>query len=148
MSTEKKKALELAISQIEKEFGKGAIMKLGNAPTARIEGVPTGALSLDFALGGNGVPRGRVIEIFGPESSGKSTLALNIVSQCQKAGGTAAYVDAENALDADYAEKIGVNIDDLLISQPDTGEQGLDIVETLVRSGAAVSYTHLRAHET
>ena len=136
MSTEKKKALELAISQIEKEFGKGAIMKLGQAPAARIDSIPTGALSLDLALGGNGIPRGRVIEIFGPESSGKSTLALNIVAQCQKQGGSAAYVDAENALDAEYARKIGVNTDELLVSQPDTGEQGLEIVETLVRSGA------------
>jgi len=136
MSGEKKKALELAISQIEKEFGKGAIMKLGKAPTARIESITTGALSLDLALGGGGVPRGRVIEIYGPESSGKSTLALNIIAQCQKAGGSAAYVDAENALDAEYAKKIGVNTDELLVSQPDTGEQGLEIVETLVRSGA------------
>lgn len=136
MSSEKKKALELAISQIEKEFGKGAIMKLGKAPTAKIESLTTGALTLDLALGGGGVPRGRVIEIFGPESSGKSTLALNIIAQCQKAGGSAAYVDAENALDAEYAKKIGVNTDELLVSQPDTGEQGLEIVETLVRSGA------------
>ncbi len=136
MSNEKKKALELAISQIEKEFGKGAIMKLGKAPAAKIDSIPTGALSLDLALGGNGIPRGRVIEIFGPESSGKSTLALNIVAQCQGQGGTAAYVDAENALDAEYTRKIGVNTDELLISQPDTGEQGLEIVETLVRSGA------------
>ena len=136
MSSEKKKALELAISQIEKEFGKGAIMKLGKAPAAKIDSIPTGALSLDLALGGNGIPRGRVIEIFGPESSGKSTLALNIVAQCQAQGGSAAYVDAENALDAEYARKIGVNTDELLVSQPDTGEQGLEIVETLVRSGA------------
>ncbi|MBN1113846.1 MAG: recombinase RecA, partial [Oligoflexia bacterium] len=127
---------ELAISQIEKDFGKGAIMRLGNAPASKIDSIPTGALSLDLALGGSGIPRGRIIEIFGPESSGKSTLALNIVAQCQKIGGTAAYVDAENALDAEYARKIGVNTDDLLVSQPDTGEQGLEIVETLVRSGA------------
>lgn len=136
MSNERKKALELAIAQIEKEFGKGAIMKLGKAPTAKIESLTTGALSLDLALGGGGVPRGRIIEIFGPESSGKSTLALNIIAQCQKAGGAAAYVDAENALDAEYAKKIGVDTDELLVSQPDTGEQGLEIVETLVRSGA------------
>lgn len=136
MSTEKKKALELAISQIEKEFGKGAIMKLGKAPAAKIESIPTGALSLDLALGGAGIPRGRIIEIYGPESSGKSTLALNIVAQAQILGGSAAYVDAENALDAEYAKKIGVNVDELLVSQPDTGEQGLEIVETLVRSGA------------
>ncbi|HDQ26453.1 MAG TPA: recombinase RecA [bacterium] len=136
MSSEKKKALEMAISQIEKEFGKGAIMKLGMTPAAKIESIATGALSLDLALGGGGVPRGRVIEVYGPESSGKSTLALNIVAQCQKTGGSAAYVDAENALDAEYAKKIGVNVDELLVSQPDTGEQGLEIVETLVRSGA------------
>ena len=136
MSTEKKKALELAISQIEKEFGKGAIMKLGKAPAAKIESIPTGALSLDLALGGAGIPRGRIIEVYGPESSGKSTLALNIVAQAQILGGSAAYVDAENALDAEYAKKIGVNVDELLVSQPDTGEQGLEIVETLVRSGA------------
>jgi recombination protein RecA len=136
MSSEKKKALELAISQIEKEFGKGAIMKLGKAPAAKIDSIPTGALSLDLALGGGGIPRGRIIEIYGPESSGKSTLALNIVAQAQKGGGQAAYVDAENALDAEYARKIGVNTDELLVSQPDTGEQGLEIVETLVRSGA------------
>lgn len=136
MSSEKKKALELAISQIEKDFGKGAIMRLGKAPASKIDSIPTGALSLDLALGGSGIPRGRIIEIFGPESSGKSTLALNIVAQCQKGGGTAAYVDAENALDAEYARKIGVDTDEMLVSQPDTGEQGLEIVETLVRSGA------------
>lgn len=136
MSTEKQKALELAISQIEKEFGKGAIMKLGKAPAAKIESIPTGALSLDLALGGAGIPRGRIIEVYGPESSGKSTLALNIVAQAQMLGGSAAYVDAENALDAEYAKRIGVNVDELLVSQPDTGEQGLEIVETLVRSGA------------
>ncbi|MEI7641293.1 MAG: recombinase RecA [bacterium] len=136
MSEDKKKALELAISQIEKQFGKGAIMNLGKAPIAKVDAIPTGALSLDLALGVGGVPRGRIIEIFGPESSGKSTLALNIVSMAQKQGGTAAYVDAENAMDAEYAKRIGVNIDELYISQPDCGEQGLEIVETLVRSGA------------
>jgi len=136
MSDDKKKALELAISQIEKQFGKGVIMKLGKAPIAKVEAVPTGALSLDLALGVGGIPRGRIIEIFGPESSGKTTLALNIVSIVQKRGGTAAYVDAENAMDAEYAKRIGVNIDELLISQPDNGEQALEIVETLVRSSA------------
>jgi recombination protein RecA len=133
---EKKKALSLAIAQIEKEFGKGAIMKLGQTQAGKIESIPTGALSLDLALGGGGIPKGRIIEIFGPESSGKSTLALNIVAEAQKLGGTAAYVDAENAMDADYAAKIGVDVNELLISQPDTGEQGLEIVEKLVRSGA------------
>jgi len=136
INEEKKKALSLAISQIEKEFGKGAIMKLGAAPAVKTESIPTGALTLDIALGGGGIPKGRIIEIFGPESSGKSTLALNIVAQAQKAGGAAAYVDAENAMDADYAAKVGVDVNELLISQPDTGEQGLEIVETLVRSNA------------
>jgi recombination protein RecA len=136
MSSEKKKALEMALSQIEKEFGKGAIMKLGSIPSVKIDAIPTGALSLDLALGGGGLPRGRIVEIYGPESSGKSTLAMNVVAQCQKFGGTAAYVDAENAMDAEYAKNIGVNIEELLVSQPDTGEQALDIVETLVRSGA------------
>jgi len=132
----KKKALEEAIKQIEKDFGKGSIMKLGDTPNVGIEAIPTGSLTLDMALGCGGVPRGRVIELFGPESSGKSTLALSIVAECQKAGGTCAYVDAENALDPEYATKIGVNIDELMISQPDTGEQGLEITETLVRSNA------------
>ncbi len=136
MSDEKKKALELAIQQIEKQFGKGVIMRLGKAPTAKVEAISTGALSLDLALGVGGVPRGRIIEIFGPESSGKTTLALNIVAKIQAQGGNAAYVDAENAMDAEYAAKIGVDIDNLLISQPDNGEQALEIVETLVRSGA------------
>ncbi len=136
MANDKKKALEVALSQIEKEFGKGAIMKLGSKAGVKVDAIPTGALSLDIALGGNGVPRGRVIEIFGPESSGKSTLAMNIVAQCQKGGGNAAYVDAENALDPEYAANIGVKTDELLVSQPDTGEQGLEIVETLVRSSA------------
>ena len=135
MSDDRKKALELAISQIEKQFGKGSIMKLGKAMATRVETITTGALSLDLALGG-GIPRGRIIEIFGPESSGKSTLAMSIVAKCQQNGGNAAYVDAENAMDVDYARKVGIDIDNLLISQPDTGEQGLDIVDTLVRSGA------------
>ncbi|MCE5301316.1 MAG: recombinase RecA [Spirochaetia bacterium] len=135
MSEDKKKALELAISQIEKQFGKGSIMKLGKAPAAKVETITTGALSLDLALGG-GIPRGRIIEVFGPESSGKSTLAMSIVAKCQQMGGSAAYVDAENAMDVEYAKNLGIDVDNLLISQPDTGEQALDIVETLVRSGA------------
>ena len=134
--SEKKKALSLAIAQIEKEFGKGSIMKLGQTQTGKIESIPTGALSLDLALGGGGIPKGRIIEVFGPESSGKSTLALNIVAQAQKLGGVAAYVDAENAMDAEYAAKVGVDVGELLISQPDTGEQALEITETLVRSNA------------
>jgi recombination protein RecA len=134
---EKLKALELAVSQIEKQFGKGSIMKLGKdeAP-ANIPVVSTGSLGLDIALGTGGVPRGRIIEIYGPESSGKTTLALHIISEAQKAGGQAAFIDAEHALDVAYARKLGVRTDDLLISQPDTGEQALEITETLVRSGA------------
>ncbi len=128
-------ALE-AISQIKQRFGDGAIMRLGEAKTMQIEAIPTGCLSLDLALGVGGVPRGRIIEIFGPESSGKTTLAQHIVAEVQKIGGLAAFVDAEHALDPEYAAKIGVNIDELLISQPDTGEQALEIVETLVRSNA------------
>ena len=131
------KALDLALSQIEKQFGKGAIMRLGNEDVIPgVEGIPTGSLSLDIALGVGGVPRGRVIEIFGPESSGKTTLALHIVAEAQKLGGIAAFVDAEHALDIGYARKLGVRTDDLLVSQPDTGEQALEIAETLVRSGA------------
>lgn len=128
-------ALE-AISQIKQRFGDGAIMRLGEAKTLQVEAIPTGCLSLDLALGVGGVPRGRIIEIFGPESSGKTTLAQHIVAEVQKTGGLAAFVDAEHALDPEYATKIGVNIDELLISQPDTGEQALEIVETLVRSNA------------
>ena len=131
------KALDLAMSQIEKQFGKGAIMRLGNEePLPDVASIPTGSLSLDIALGVGGVPRGRVIEIFGPESSGKTTLALHIISEAQKLGGIAAFVDAEHALDIGYARKLGVKTDDLLVSQPDTGEQALEIAETLVRSGA------------
>ncbi len=134
---EREKAIDLAVSQIEKQFGKGAIMRLGNdQPLPDVPAIPTGALSLDVALGVGGVPRGRVIEIFGPESSGKTTLALHIVSEAQKLGGIAAFVDAEHALDIGYARKLGVKTDDLLVSQPDTGEQALEITETLVRSGA------------
>ncbi|NLY50310.1 MAG: recombinase RecA, partial [Firmicutes bacterium] len=134
---EKKKALEMALLQIEKQFGKGSIMRLGEAASRmNIEVIPTGALSLDVALGAGGIPRGRIIEIFGPESSGKTTVALHMVAEAQKMGGTAAFIDAEHALDPVYARNLGVNTDDLLISQPDTGEQALDIAEALVRSGA------------
>ena len=133
---ERTKALKLAIEKIEKDFGKGSIMKLGDKPAINVEAIPTGALALDIALGIGGVPRGRIIEIFGPESSGKTTLAQHIVAECQKKGGIAAFVDAEHALDPEYARNLGVNIDELLISQPDTGEQALDITEELVRSGA------------
>jgi recombination protein RecA len=134
---EKKRALELAVAQIEKQFGKGSIMKLGTAETpADVPAIPTGSLGLDLALGVGGLPRGRVVEVFGPESSGKTTLMLHTIAEVQKAGGTAAFVDAEHALDLAYAEKLGVNTADLLVSQPDTGEQALEITETLVRSGA------------
>ena len=134
---EREKAIDLAVSQIEKQFGKGAIMRLGNdEPLPDVAAIPTGALSLDLALGVGGVPRGRIIEVFGPESSGKTTLALHIVAEAQKLGGIAAFVDAEHALDIGYARKLGVKTDDLLVSQPDTGEQALEIAETLVRSGA------------
>lgn len=132
----KQKAVRLALDQIEKQFGTGSIMKLGEAHKVDVDAVPTGSLSLDLALGVGGIPRGRIIEIFGPESSGKTTLALHIVAEAQKKGGIAAYVDAEHALDPEYAKKIGVNIDDLLVSQPDTGEQALEITETLIRSNA------------
>lgn len=136
ISEEKNKALKLAIEKIEKDFGKGSIMKLGDKPSVNVDVIPTGALSLDVALGIGGIPKGRIIEIYGPESSGKTTLAQHIVAECQKQGGIAAFVDAEHALDPEYAKALGVNIDDLLISQPDTGEQALDITEELVRSGA------------
>lgn len=135
-NTEKKKALEIAMSQIEKQFGKGSVMKLGEFKAMEIEAIPTGALSLDIALGIGGVPRGRIIEVFGPESSGKTTLALHIVAEAQKMGGEAAFIDAEHALDPVYAKKLGVDIDNLIVSQPDTGEQALEITESLVRSGA------------
>ena len=126
---EKKKALEMAMSQIEKQFGKGSVMKLGEFKAMEIEAIPTGALSLDIALGIGGVPRGRIIEVFGPESSGKTTLALHIVAEAQKMGGEAAFIDAEHALDPVYAKKLGVDIDNLIVSQPDTGEQALEITE-------------------
>ena len=133
---DKTKAVDLAIAQIERQFGKGAIMRLGSSEKIDVPAISTGALSLDIALGVGGVPRGRVVEIFGPESGGKTTLALHIVAEAQKLGGQAAFIDAEHALDVTYAKKIGVNTDDLLIAQPDTGEQALEIAETLVRSGA------------
>lgn len=136
MNEEKKKLLDQAISQIEKQFGKGSIMKFGENPVTNIEVIPTGCLTLDYALGIGGVPRGRIIEIYGPESSGKTTCALHILAEAQKMGGTAAFIDAEHALDPVYAEKLGVNVSELYISQPDTGEQALDICEALVRSGA------------
>ena len=136
VSEERTKALKLAIEKIEKDFGKGSIMKLGDKPAINVEAIPTGAVALDVAVGIGGVPRGRIIEVYGPESSGKTTLAQHIVAECQKKGGIAAYVDAEHALDPEYARNLGVNIDELLISQPDTGEQALDITEELVRSGA------------
>jgi len=137
MSTEREKTIELAIEQIERQFGKGSIMKLGEA-SARVpvEAISTGAIALDLALGVGGIPKGRVVEIFGSEGSGKTTLAQHIIAEAQKAGGTAAYVDAEHALDPTYANNCGVQLDDLLISQPDTGEEALEITETLVRSGA------------
>ncbi|MFB3108721.1 MAG: recombinase RecA, partial [Candidatus Binatia bacterium] len=137
MEVNRIKAIDLAVSQIEKQFGKGAIMKLGEGGIIRdIAVIPTGSLALDTALGIGGVPRGRVIEIYGPESSGKTTLALHIVAETQKQGGMGAYIDAEHALDLSYAKKLGVKSDDLLISQPDHGEQALEITDTLVRSGA------------
>ena len=135
-NAEKKKALEVAMSQIEKQFGKGSVMKLGEFKAMEVEAIPTGALSLDIALGIGGVPRGRIIEIFGPESSGKTTLALHIIAEAQKMGGEAAFIDAEHALDPVYAKKLGVDIGDLIVSQPDTGEQALEITESLIRSGA------------
>ncbi|UAJ09466.1 recombinase RecA [Glacieibacterium megasporae] len=133
---DKAKALEAALAQIDRAFGKGSVMKLGSRATMEIESSPTGSLGLDIALGIGGLPRGRVIEIYGPESSGKTTLALHAIAEAQKNGGTAAFVDAEHALDPAYAKKLGVNIDELIVSQPDTGEQALEIVDTLVRSNA------------
>ena len=135
-NNDKKQALETAIKQIEKNFGKGSVMRLGDRPEMTVEAIPTGSLALDAALGIGGVPKGRIIEIYGPESSGKTTLALHIVAQAQKRGGEVAFVDAEHALDPDYAARIGVDIDSMLVSQPDTGEQALEITDALVRSGA------------
>jgi recombination protein RecA len=137
LEKQRERALELAMAQIEKQFGKGSIMRLGDgSPLEDVKAISTGSLSLDLALGVRGIPRGRVTEIYGPEASGKTTLALHIVAEAQKTGGKAAFVDAEHALDVHYARKLGVNSDELLISQPDTGEQALEIAEILVRSGA------------
>ncbi|MEL7597779.1 MAG: recombinase RecA [Clostridiaceae bacterium] len=136
MDNEKLKALQVAMSQIEKQFGKGSVMKLGEQNILNVEAISTGSLSLDIALGIGGIPRGRIIEIFGPESSGKTTVALHVIAESQKAGGTAAFIDAEHALDPVYAKSLGVDIDNLIVSQPDTGEQALEICEALVRSGA------------
>jgi recombination protein RecA len=137
MDENRKKALSAALGQIEKQFGKGSVMRLGDASAAMdFDVISTGSLALDVALGVGGLPRGRIVEIYGPESSGKTTLTLEVIAQCQKAGGTAAFVDAEHALDPTYAEKLGVNVNDLLVSQPDTGEQALEITDMLVRSGA------------
>ncbi len=133
---ERDKALEMALGQIEKQFGKGAIMRMGESTHMQVEAISTGALSLDLALGIGGLPRGRVVELFGPESSGKSTLAMHVVAESQRNGGICAYIDAEHAMDPNYARAIGVNVDDLLISQPDTGEQALEITDMLIRSGA------------
>ena len=133
---EKEKALNEALKKIEKDFGKGSIMRLGDHAKLNIESIPTGCLSLDMALGIGGIPKGRIIEIYGPESSGKTTLTLHVIAECQKKGGTAAFIDAEHALDPQYARNLGVDIDKLIVSQPDNGEQGLDIAEALVRSGA------------
>ena len=136
MDDNKRKALASALGQIEKQFGKGAVMRMGDRTDDAIETISTGSLGLDIALGVGGLPRGRVVEIYGPESSGKTTLTLQVIANCQKNGGTAAFVDAEHALDPTYAQKLGVNVDDLLVSQPDTGEQALEIADMLVRSGA------------
>ena len=133
---QKQQALKSAIANIEKQYGAGAVMRLGEAISYNVDHIPTGSMTLDLALGIGGVPRGRIIEIYGPESSGKTTVALQIVAEAQKLGGTAAFIDVEHALDPVYAEALGVNIDDLLVSQPDSGEQALEIMEALVRSGA------------
>ncbi|MBQ3222775.1 MAG: DNA recombination/repair protein RecA, partial [Clostridia bacterium] len=133
---ERKKALEIALGKIEKDFGKGSLMKLGDSANTQVEVIPTGIMHLDFALGVGGFPRGRIIEIYGPESSGKTTIALHAIAEAQKLGGTAAFIDAEHALDPVYAKKLGVDIDELYVAQPDNGEQALDITEELVRSGA------------
>lgn len=137
MDTNKQKALDAALSQIERQFGKGSVMKMGDSSVARdIDVISTGSIGIDVALGLGGLPKGRVVEIYGPESSGKTTLTLQVIAECQKMGGTAAFVDAEHALDAVYAEKLGINVDELLVSQPDTGEQALEITDMLVRSNA------------
>ena len=132
---ERAKAIDIAVGQIEKQFGKGSIMRLGQSAVTRIPTISTGSISIDYALGVGGVPRGRVVEIYGPEASGKTTLALQIIAQAQRVGGNAAFIDAEHALDPTYSTKLGVNLDNLLVSQPDHGEQALEIVEMLIRSG-------------
>ena len=143
MDDNKSKALAAALSQIEKQFGKGSIMRMGDTDVAEdIQAVSTGSLGLDIALGIGGLPRGRIIEIYGPESSGKTTLTLSVIAEMQKLGGTAAFIDAEHALDPQYAQKLGVNVGELLISQPDTGEQALEIADMLVRSGSVRSEEH------
>lgn len=136
MDDNRRKALDAALSQIERQFGKGAVMRMGDAPREAIPAISTGSLGLDIALGIGGLPKGRIVEVYGPESSGKTTLTLQTIAECQKAGGTAAFIDAEHALDPLYAGKLGVNVDDLLVSQPDTGEQALEIADMLVRSGS------------
>jgi recombination protein RecA len=137
MEDNKKKALSAALSQIERQFGKGSVMRMGDNPLSEdLEVISTGSIALDIALGIGGLPKGRIIEIYGPESSGKTTLTLQVIAECQKKGGTAAFIDAEHALDPSYARRLGVNVDDLLISQPDTGEQALEIADMLVRSSA------------
>src|SRR6185436_14619260 len=136
ISTEKTKAIESTLTQIERQFGKGAIMRVGQRENLGIEYIPSGSLAVDYAIGIGGFPRGRVVEIFGPESSGKTTLALSVTAQAQKRGGTAAFIDAEHALDAEYAVKLGVDINNLLVSQPDSGEEALEIAEMLVRSNS------------
>ncbi|HAU2761180.1 TPA: DNA recombination/repair protein RecA, partial [Salmonella enterica] len=136
MADDRKAALDAALKKIEKNYGKGAIMKLGEKVDQQISTIPSGSLALDVALGVGGYPRGRIVEVYGPESSGKTTVALHAIAEVQKNGGTAAFIDAEHALDPQYAQKLGVNIDDLLLSQPDTGEQGLEIADALVSSGA------------
>ncbi|KKT27808.1 MAG: Protein RecA, partial [Candidatus Yanofskybacteria bacterium GW2011_GWA2_44_10] len=135
-SDSKSKQVELTVKQLQEKYGEGSIMRLGDVGKVDVDVIPTGSISLDLALGVGGIPRGRVVEVYGPESSGKTTLCLHIVAEAQKMGGVAAYIDAEHALDPDYAKKIGVKIEDLLISQPDTGEQALDILESLVKSGS------------
>ena len=136
MDDNRQKALSAALSQIERQFGKGTVMRMGEQPIQAIPAISTGSLGLDIALGIGGLPRGRIVEIYGPESSGKTTLTLSVIAECQKMGGTAAFIDAEHALDPGYAEKLGVNVDDLIVSQPDTGEQALEVTDMLVRSGA------------
>src|SRR5678810_274385 len=139
---ERTKAIDIAVGQIEKQFGKGSIMRMGQrGAIAPMEAISTGAISIDYALGIGGLPRGRVVEIFGPESSGKTTLALQVIAEAQKLGGMAAFVDAEHALDAQYAQKLGVDLENLLVSQPDNGEQALEIVEVLIRSNSCLLYT-------